>query len=123
MARKQGRKNKVEPSEVGPPSDQDEDLEPIDVELRNPSVVVSVRLDRDTAQRLSGLARVTGRRVSDLLREAASTYVAQGVERPGPTFVVSSVSLDVPVGRPYLTRSGRTEREPEDQRWAIAVTR
>lgn len=51
-------------------------LERVDVELRSPSVVLSVRLDERTAKQLHELARRRHVRMSDLLREAATEYAA-----------------------------------------------
>lgn len=53
-------------------------LEPSDLELRNPTVVMSVRLDNDTARRLHATASTRGMKVSELLREAANYYLNAG---------------------------------------------
>ena len=58
-------------------------LEPSDVELRNPSVVLSVRLDDDTARLLHRLAKRRGVRISDVLREAAVAYATTEVSESG----------------------------------------
>lgn len=55
-----------------------DDLEEVDVEVRNPTVVMSVRLDGNTARAVGALARAKGRKVSDILREAAVAYAASG---------------------------------------------
>jgi hypothetical protein len=51
-------------------------LEPVDVELRNPTVVLSMRLDDATARQLHRIAKRRGVRLSDVLREAAVAYAA-----------------------------------------------
>ena len=51
-------------------------LELADVELRNPTVVLSMRLDDATARQLHRIAKRRGVRLSDVLREAAVAYAA-----------------------------------------------
>jgi hypothetical protein len=46
-------------------------LEKMEIEVRNPTIVLSVRLDDATARQLRTLARERGIRISELLREAA----------------------------------------------------
>lgn len=46
-------------------------LEEMDIEVRSPTIVLSVRLDDATARQLRILAQERGVRISDLLREAA----------------------------------------------------
>lgn len=58
-------------------TDEDQTLEPLDVEVRSATVVLSVRLDDATARRLRSLARQRGVRISDILREAADSIAAQ----------------------------------------------
>ena len=63
-------------------------LEPLEVEVRNASVVLSVRLDETTARRLRVIAHQRGVRISDLLREAAVAFSQHA-------------SASSPVGMPY----------------------
>ena len=65
---------------------EDEDrLERVDVELRAPSLVLSVRLDEKTGRQLHRIARERGMRISELLREAATAYAtAVEAERSRP---------------------------------------
>lgn len=56
-----------------------EQLEPVEVDNRPTSVVVSVRLESDLARELTMAARTRGLRLSDVLREAARAFSA----RPG----------------------------------------
>jgi hypothetical protein len=58
-------------------------LEPLDVEVRNPTIVLSVRLDDATVRQLRVLARERGVRISDLLREAAGALAEEATKRPG----------------------------------------
>ena len=102
------------------------ELEPIDVELRNPTVVLSVRLDEATAKQLHRLARQRGVRMSELLRQAAGLFVegAAKTERPvgyriefldtrvavGTTAVESQGSKTEESGRTAANRSPWGER-------------
>jgi len=52
-----------------------QELELQEFDSRPRSVVLSVRLDLETARRLHHMARRRGVRVSDLLREAAKAFV------------------------------------------------
>jgi hypothetical protein len=74
------------------------DLEPIDVEVRNPSVVLSVRLDGDMARALHGLARRRGRRLSDLMREAAANLLREPTN-DSVRYVVSGAGVTISVGQ------------------------
>ncbi len=51
------------------------ELEPADVVVRTPSVVLSVRLDEETARALKRIAGDRNLRMSDAVREAVSAYV------------------------------------------------
>lgn len=77
----------------------DNGLEREDIEIRAPSVVVSVRLDQETAKRLHRMARDQGRRMSDVLRDAAVALASrrEAVDQP-----VSEVS-----GADFTVRSGQ----------------
>lgn len=63
-------------------------LEASDLVLRDPTVVMSVRLDNVSARRLHAVARNRGLKVSELLREAATYYLNSG-DVPGPKYVVT----------------------------------
>ena len=69
-------------------SSEEVTLEPSDLELRDPSVVMSVRLDNDVARRLHAAAKTRGLKVSELLREAATFYLNAG-DMSGPKYVVT----------------------------------
>jgi hypothetical protein len=93
-------------------------LEPIDVEVRGPSVVLSVRLDGDTARALHALARRRSRRLSDLMREAAASLLRDSGS-DSPRYLVSGAGVKVTVGdwsagslnaRPDQTHSWRPSR-------------
>ncbi len=58
-----------------------EDLEPVDIAVRDPSVVLSVRLDGETARQLHAIASVRGSRISDVLRDAAVEFARTGSPR------------------------------------------
>jgi len=75
------------------------DLEQIDVELRNPSVVLSVRLDGETAKALHQLARQRGARVSEALREAVVAWVASGAAEAEPVYRATYLNKIVAVDR------------------------
>lgn len=85
---------------------EDEVLEPIEVDNRPTSVVVSVRLESDLARELTAVARSRGLRLSDVLREAAKNFAA----RPGWTEQINyevQGPLHVTFGAPAW-RSNRT---------------
>jgi hypothetical protein len=90
------------------------DLEEVDIEVREPTVVMSVRLDGGTAKAIAALARTKGRKVSDVLREAAASYAASGGEPHGATFEIRGDYWRVVLGRPSGTTFGRTLTEGED---------
>lgn len=91
-----------------------DDLEPIDVEVRNPSIVLSVRLDGDTARALHALARRRGRRLSDLMREAAADLLGQAGSE-SPRYLVSGAGLKVTVGD--WSGDGSSSRPDETHTW------
>jgi hypothetical protein len=78
------------------------ELEASDVELRNPSVVLSVRLDGATAKALHQLARKRDARMSDLLRDAVAAYVRSGSGDQQPHFAVQSSVASFVVGAPSV---------------------
>jgi hypothetical protein len=90
----------------GKMTDKDEteeiELEASDVELRNPSVVLSVRLDGATAKALHQLARKRDARMSDLLRDAVAAYVRSGAADQQPHFAVQSRVVSFVVGAPSV---------------------
>ena len=55
-------------------------LEKMDIEVRSPTIVLSVRLDDATARQLRILAQERGIRISELLREAAVS-LAEGTSQ------------------------------------------
>lgn len=92
---------------VAPSGDQnDMDLEQIDVELRNPSVVLSVRLDGDTAKALHQLARKRGERVSEALREAVVAWVASAAAEAEPVYRATYLNKVVAVSSHSVQNRG-----------------
>lgn len=63
-------------------------LEESDLELTDPTIVMSVRLDNVTARRLHAAAKSRGVRVSELLREAATQYLNSGTPL-APNYIVT----------------------------------
>lgn len=87
------------------------DLEPAEIEVRNPTVVVSARLDADLARQLTKLARQQNRRLSDLLREAAAIYAAVAAQEvQGPEYVASWPGGRVSLGMRHETHVGARPR-------------
>ena len=92
------------------------EMEPSEIELRNPTVVLSVRLDDGTARLLHRLAKQRGVRISDVLREAAVAYAAaEPIESGTPVAIVGGAErypIEVTVGSwpvmtdPYRLRTG-----------------
>ena len=82
-------------------------LEPVDVEMRSPSVVLSVRLDDLTARRLHGIARARGVRISDLLREAAVTLAASANREAGPHYLVKYAQSRIALGTASVDSQSR----------------
>jgi Ribbon-helix-helix protein, copG family len=75
------------------------DLEPLDIEVRSPTIVLSVRLDDATARRLRVLAHQRGMRISDLLREAASSLAEGATGKSSPVPMPYDIAyLDTAVG-------------------------
>lgn len=72
-------------------------LEPADVELRNPTVVLSMRLDDATARQLHRIAKRRGVRLSDVLREAAAAYAATEASAPGARVAIAGGEALYPV--------------------------
>lgn len=74
-------------------------LEPMDIEVRRPTIVLSVRLDDVTARRLRGLAQERGVRISELLREAAMSLAEGASTRAAPAPMPYDVAyLDTALG-------------------------
>lgn len=82
-------------------------LEEVDIEVRNPTVVMSVRLDGETARAVGALARAKGRKVSEILREAAVAYAAAGGETEVMTFELKADTWGVRMGPRTAMTSGR----------------
>ena len=97
------------------------DLEPMDVELRTPSVVLSVRLDAATARAVHDLARRRGARMSDLLREAVSAWVQNGTPESEPYYSVQSRVARFGVGEPIIWTE-RVEKPTETDHEPLWVT-
>jgi hypothetical protein len=100
--------------------------EDIDVEVRTPTVVLSVRLDEKVAKELHRQAKQRGVRVSDILREAARQY-AQTTPRPSGAVYVVEGGQNVGLGVSSVsTQSPREVRRPltaePASRWITAVT-
>ena len=86
-------------------------LEPDEVEVRNPTIVVSVRLDEGLAKDVSRLARRKGQRISDVLRDAATAYVDQAARESAPRYEVESGPVSFVVGvRQWATSNPKLER-------------
>jgi len=106
-----------------PMNDRFEDL---DVELRNPTVVLSVRLEEGVAKELHRLAKQEGVRVSDVLREAARLYARTGPAGKGVAYTVEG-GKNVGIGISSITtQSPREVRRPFTQQepatpWFTAV--
>lgn len=76
-----------------------EDLEPVDIAARDPSVVLSVRLDSGTARQLHAMARLRGSRISDVLRDAAVEFARMGSTDTGVSLEMAGADLRVVIGR------------------------
>lgn len=87
--------------------------DPLDVELRNPTVVLSVRLDEVVAKELHRWARQRGVRVSDILRDAAIQYAKTGPEQADVSYTVRG-GLNVGIGiSSVTTEAPREARQTE----------
>ena len=99
------------------------ELEPSDVELRNPTVVLSVRLDDSTARQLHKIAKRRGIRLSDVLREAAAAYASAGALDSGVRVAIEGGDQSYPVRVALGSWPVRNEaplqtgREWENQVW------
>lgn len=91
--------------------DIEDRLERVDVEVRSPSVVLSVRLDEETAKQLHQLARRRHVRMSVLLREAAAAYAASIAEEASRPYEVVFARHRVAVG--VTSISSRATPGPE----------
>jgi len=90
-------------------------LEPSDIELRNTTVVLSVRLDDGTARLLHRLAQRGGVRISDVLREAAVAYAAAEATEGSVRVAIMGGNETYPVEVTLGRRSVSTE-DPYRQR-------
>lgn len=103
-------------------SDRYEDL---DVEVRTPTVVLSVRLEEEVAKELHRQAKQRGVRVSDILREAARQYARTASQASGVVYVVEggrNVGLgvsSVSTQSPREVRGSLTQQPAS--RWFTAV--
>jgi hypothetical protein len=95
------------------------ELEPADIVVRDPSVVLSVRIDSGTARQLHTIAKQRGARISDVLRDAAAEYARTKAGDPEMRFELMGPGLRVVVGRRTVdtdiaraTGSG-SEEEPQ----------
>lgn len=105
---------------------QEEALEPVEVDNRPTSVVVSVRLESDLARELTGVARTRGLRLSDVLREAARTYSARLGWAEAVNYEVQGPRLQVSLGaQPWRSNRAPVEiRESADEPaepWRVQV--
>ena len=71
----------------------DNALELEDIQVRATSVVLSVRLDPETAKRLHRITREQGRRMSDVLRDAAVALAKSEGSADRPVSEVSGADL------------------------------
>ena len=95
-------------------------LELEDVEVRSPSVVLSVRLDPETAKRLHRIAREQGRRMSDVLRDAAAALAKSEGSADRPVSEVSGADLIWKYGQ-WLAASIEGGRAPKPvYQWGTA---
>jgi hypothetical protein len=83
--------------------------EPVEIELRSPTVVLSVRLDEATAKALHRIARQRGLKLSDVLRDAAVTYARYAADEPSRS--VAYLDQRVGVGSAAARSEGRIVRE------------
>jgi hypothetical protein len=96
--------------------DTDHDrFEELEIQVKDPTIVVSVRLDASTAKQLGQLAQIKGQRLSDLLREAVTAYAATG-GLEGTTYTVNLPGGSVEIGRASRTTS-RAPREESRIEW------
>jgi predicted transcriptional regulator len=100
-------------------ADQEMELEPSDIELRDPSVVLSVRLDGPTAKALHQLARQRGERVSVLLRGAVVACVRSGFMEQDLHYRVQYQRTAFAVGTrsSWSEESGRGRNSSPDEAW------
>jgi predicted transcriptional regulator len=92
-------------------ADLEESLDQVDIQVKNPTIVVSVRLDPATAQQLSQIARLRGQRISDLLREAVVSYAATGGDEP--TWFVTLPDAKIGTSRAAVTTGRSRQQEPK----------
>lgn len=87
-------------------------FEPIVVESKNPTIVLSVRLEEATAKELHRWARQRGVRVSDVLREAAVHYAKVGPHQTDLSYRVTWGSVNVGLGvTAFATEATREARD------------
>ncbi len=90
----------------------------VDIDVRTPTVVLSVRVDDETARQLHRLAKRRGVRVSDVLRDAAIEYAQAGWREGESSFEVSGLDVRVSIGQRGVSShaSGRMTIK-SDQDW------
>ncbi len=107
--------------------DAEERLEQVEVELRSPTLVLSVRLDEKTGKQLRALARNRGVRISEVLRDAAIAYAASAPHEQATPYIVGSARERFAIGVSAVRSQGwqgpDTARElPESgSGWGVAV--
>jgi predicted DNA-binding ribbon-helix-helix protein len=87
----------MEESKAKTESPVEDEPERSDMELRNPSVVLSVRLDDATTRQLHRIAKRRGVRLSDVLREAAIAYASADALGSGVRVVIEGGVQHYPV--------------------------
>jgi hypothetical protein len=92
-------------------------LEPSDLELKNPTIVMSVRLDNQTARRLHVMAKLRGVNLSDLLREAAVHYLSTAVGNTEDKYVVTGAITRLAVGGVSARYETQPPFEPSTATW------
>lgn len=104
-----------------------EQLEPVEIDVRAPSLVLSVRLDEATAKQLHAVARRRGVRISDVLRDAAVSYASAPWDRTTP-YVISYARVDrFAVGLQAVGSQGRSNPQESAERtsagagWEVGV--
>jgi hypothetical protein len=91
-----GRAGRVAKRKVTDKPSLEANLHQIDMSSAPQNVVVSVRLDGDVARQLAKVAAVEGRRLSDVLRDAADQYVGMGAG--APVYSVATINYTVQFG-------------------------
>lgn len=99
------------------------EVQEIAIEVKAPTVVMSVRMDDRTARQLHRLAKQRGVRVSDVLRDAAVEYARTGWSEGESNFEIVGPNTKVIIGQRRVVSDSYGETVVSNEpTWSIPRT-